>query len=283
MKKTFHSLMIAGGIVLAAGGAQAQSKSNDLKLNDVLNGIFGSGNNTTNNNQSGQTNTNTGSNTNTSNNTNNSGGSGFSLNNLSNTDIAAGLKEALNVGIKNASTRLSAKNGFFGDALIKILMPPEAKKVESALRNIGMGQVVDKAVLSMNRAAEDAAGKAVPIFVNAITSMSIQDGLNILKGGNGAATNYLKMKTTDALTQAFKPVISKSLSKVGATALWSQVFGIYNKLPTTASKINPDLTGYVTERALAGLFTNVADEENKIRSNPAARVSGLLEKVFGAL
>lgn len=276
MKKTFHTLMIAGGLVLAATSVRAQS--NDVKLNDVLNGIFGNGGNKNNSsNQSGQ------SGTNTTTGSNNTGGNGFSLNNLSNADISNGLKEALNVGIKNASTRLSAKNGFFGDALIKILMPPEAKKVETTLRNMGMGQVVDKAVLSMNRAAEDAAGKAVPIFVNAITSMSIQDGLNILKGGNGAATEYLKMKTTDALTQAFKPVISKSLNKVGATALWSNVFNIYNKLPTTFSKINPDLTGYVTERALAGLFTNVAAEENKIRSNPAARVSGILQKVFGAL
>lgn len=264
MKKAVHTLFLFAGLALSATTAQAQN--NNVSVGDVLNGIFGNGKN--NNNQNGTSNTNS--------------GSGNSLGSLSNADIANGLKEALSIGAKNASGRLSTTNGFFGNALIKILMPPEAKKVENTLRSFGMGQIVDKAVLSMNRAAEDAAGKAAPIFVNAITGMSIQDGLNILTGGNGAATNYLKMKTTDALTQAFKPVISQSLSKVGATALWNNVFSTYNKLPTTRSKINPDLTGYVTERALAGLFTNIADEENKIRTNPASRVTGLLQKVFGA-
>lgn len=270
MKKTFYSALLSVSALLAAGSAQAQNR--DLSIGDVLNGVLGSGKNNT-----GTNNTNTGTQQGSSNT-----GSGISLNSLSNADIANGLKEALNIGAKNASARLSAKNGYFGNPLVKILMPPEAVKVENTLRGLGMGKVVDNAILSMNRAAEDAAVKAAPIFINAITSMSIQDGINILTGGNGAATNYLKQKTTDALTQAFKPVISSSLSKVGATALWSNVFNIYNKLPTTYSKINPDLTGYVTERALTGLFTNIADEENKIRSNPAARVSGLLQKVFGA-
>ena len=216
------------------------------------------------------------------NNTNNSGGSGTTLNNLSNTEIVSGLKEALQVGAKNASGRLSVQDGFFGNALIKILLPPEARKVEAALRNIGMGQLVDKTILSMNRAAEDAAGKAVPIFVNAITSMSIQDGVNILRGGNGAATNYLKGATTMALTNAFKPVIQISLNKLNVNTYWNQVFSTYNRLPLTGNKVNPDLTAYVTERALAGLFQTIAEEENKIRTNPGARVSDLLKKVFGA-
>jgi hypothetical protein len=192
------------------------------------------------------------------------------------------LRQALEIGAQNASGRLNSVNGFFGNALIKVLMPPEAQKIESTLRSIGMGATVDKAILSMNRAAEDAAGKAVPIFVNAIRNMNIQDGLNILKGGNGAATNFLRNATTAALTTAFKPVIQNSLNKVNATAYWGDVTRIYNRLPTTRSQINPDLTAYVTERALNGLFVNIADEENKIRTNPAARVTDLLSKVFGA-
>ncbi len=211
-----------------------------------------------------------------------SSGSGLSLNNLSNTEIVGALREALQVGTKNASGRLSAQNGFFGNALIKILLPPEAKNVESALRQFGMGELVDKMILSMNRAAEDAAGKAVPVFVNAITSMSIQDGINIVRGGSGAATNYLKVRTTTELTNAFKPVIQGSMNKWNVATYWNQVFSFYNKLPTTMNKINPDLTGYITERALNGLFVTIADEENKIRTNPAARVTDLLSKVFGA-
>lgn len=160
-------------------------------------------------------------------------------------------------------------------------MPPEARQVESTLRSIGMGKEVDKAILAMNRAAEDAAKKAAPIFVNAIKSMSIQDGLSVLKGGNGAATNFLKGRTNTELANAFRPVIENSLRKVDATKYWSQLFTVYNRLPTTRNKINPDLTGYVTERALNGLFITVEQEENKIRQNPAARVTDLLRKVFG--
>jgi hypothetical protein len=134
----------------------------------------------------------------------------------------------------------------------------------------------------MNRAAEDAAGKAAPIFINAIRGMTINDGINIIRSGNGAATNYLKGATTVALTSAFRPVIETSLNKVGATAYWGDVMRIYNGLPTTRNRINPDLTAYVTERALNGLFVGIADEENKIRTNPAARITDLLSKVFGA-
>ena len=206
----------------------------------------------------------------------NPGGAG-----ITNNEAVAGLKEALKIGTQNASGRLSNVNGYFGNQLIKILMPPEAKKVETTLRSVGMDSHVDKAILAMNRAAEDAASKAVPIFVNAITSMSVQDGISIVKGGNGAATNYLKSRTTAELTNAFRPVIQNSLNKVNATKYWTDVFTIYNKLPTTRSKVNPDLTAYVTERALNGLFITIADEENKIRNNPTARVTDLLKKVFG--
>jgi len=200
---------------------------------------------------------------------------------LTSGEITAGLKEALNVGTKNATSRLSSVNGFFGNQLIKIAMPPEAKKIETTLRSIGMGAQVDKAILSMNRAAEDAAGKAVPIFTNAITGITIQDGLSILKGSNDAATQYLKGKTTAQLTTAFKPVIQSSLNKVQATKYWTELVTVYNKLPTTRQKLNPDLTAYVTERALSGIFVNIAEEEAKIRTNPTARVSDILKKVFG--
>lgn len=181
-----------------------------------------------------------------------------------------------------ASNKLSATDGFFKNAAIKILMPSEAKQVEQTLRSVGLGAVADKAILAMNRAAEDAAKQAAPIFINAITSMSITDGINILKGGNNAATNYLQSKTTSALTSAFRPVIEKSLNKVNATQLWNTVFSTYNQLPFTGSKkVNTDLTAYVTERALSGIFTSIAAEELKIRTDPASQVTNLLRKVFG--
>jgi hypothetical protein len=210
-----------------------------------------------------------------------SGGNNNNNNNpFSNADAVSALKEALNIGTKNASGRLNVLNGYFGNQLIKILMPPEARQIETTLRRLGMGDQVDKAILSMNRAAEDAAAQAVPIFVNAITSMSIQDGISIVRGGQGAATNYLKNATTAALTNAFKPHIQNSLNKVGATRYWADIVNLYNKVPMV-QKMNPDLTAYVTERALNGLFVTIADEENKIRTNPAARVTDLLKRVFG--
>ena len=200
---------------------------------------------------------------------------------LSNTDITNGLRQALQIGAKNATGKVAVVNGFFGNGLIKILMPPEAKKVENTLREIGMGSQVDNAILAMNRAAEDASGKALDIFVNAIKSMSIQDGLSILNGPKDAATQYLKSKTTASLTAAFRPIIEESLDKVNATKYWSEVFTTYNELPTTFKKVNPDLPGYVTGKALDGVFLYIADEESKIRTNPAAQVTDLLKKVFG--
>ncbi len=199
---------------------------------------------------------------------------------FNNGDAVSALKEALQIGTKNAAGRLNVLNGYFGNQLIKIIMPPEARQVEATLRNLGFGDQVDKAIVSMNRAAEDAASQAVPIFVNAISGMTIQDGISIVRGGQGAATNYLKNATTAALTNAFRPQIQNSLNKVGATRYWSDIITIYNKLPMV-QKINPDLTGYVTERALNGLFITIADEENKIRTNPSARVTDLLKRVFG--
>lgn len=197
---------------------------------------------------------------------------------LSTEEIAAGLKEALSVGAQRGSDKLSAVDGFFKNAALKILMPPEAKKVEETLRGIGMGKQVDQAILAMNRAAEDATKSAAPIFVNAVKSMTIDDAMGILKGGDNAATNYLKGKTTAQLTEAFRPVIDKSLQKVDATKYWNTIFSNYNRV--ASEKINPDLPAYVTEKALAGIFTQLADEEKEIRKNPAARTTELLKKVF---
>ena len=205
---------------------------------------------------------------------------GGNKNNLSNEEIVGGLKEALSIGANNAANQLSAVDGFFKDAALKILMPAEAQKVEKRLRAIGMGKLVDDAILAMNRAAEDAAKSAAPIFVDAIKSMSIGDAMGILRGGDFAATNYLKDKTTDSLTASFRPVIEASLEKVNATKYWDAVFTQYNKVST--EKINPDLAAYVTEKALAGIFHQVGLEEQKIRKDPVARTTDLLKKVFAS-
>ena len=199
---------------------------------------------------------------------------------LTTQQIAAGLKEALTVGTQNSTTQLSAVDGFFKDAAIKILMPPEAQKVVSTLQSVGFGSVVDKAVLSMNRAAESAAKSATPIFVNAIKQMTITDAIGILKGGNQSATNYFKNKTTKALTTAFSPVVNNALKSTDATKYWNDVFTVYNQFST--NKINTDLTAYVTGKAIDGIFYQVGLEEQKIRKNPAARVTDLLKKVFGS-
>ena len=193
--------------------------------------------------------------------------------------IVEGLKQALTIGTQNSTNKLSAVNGFFADAAIKILMPPEAQDVEKTLRRFGLGSLVDKTILSLNRAAEDAAKSATPIFVNAIKQMTINDALGILKGGDFAATNYFKQKTTADLTQAFSPVISKSLNKVDATKYWSDVFTAYNRFAT--KKVETDLTAYVTQKAIDGIFYEVGLEEQKIRKDPAARVTDLLKQVFG--
>ncbi|HWJ26803.1 MAG TPA: DUF4197 domain-containing protein [Flavisolibacter sp.] len=198
---------------------------------------------------------------------------------LSSEEIANGLKEALSVGANNAGQKLSAVDGFFKDAAIKILMPPEAQKVEATLRKMGMGKLVDNAILSMNRAAEDAAKQAAPIFVNAIKQMTIQDAVGILKGSDTAATVYLKGKTTASLTEAFRPVIENSLKKVDATKYWNTVFSTYNKF--SIQKVNPDLAAFVTEKSLSGIFYQVGTEEQKIRKDPVARSTDLLKKVFG--
>ena len=169
--------------------------------------------------------------------------------NLGNDEIANGLKDALKIGAQKSTDRLSAVDGFFKDAAVKILLPPEAQKVEKTLRSMGMGQMVDNAILSMNRAAEDASKSAAPIFITAIKNMSITDAVGILGGPDTAATSYLKKGTTPQLTVAFKPVIDASLKKTDATKYWKDLFETYNKVPFV-KKVNPDLTGYATQKAI---------------------------------
>ena len=204
-------------------------------------------------------------------------GSGGSL---SNDDIIKGLKEALTVGTTNSTGKASKFDGFYKNNLIKIPFPPEAAQVKSTVENLGMKPQVDKFVMTLNRAAEEAAKEAKPIFVNAITSITIQDGMTILKGNNDAATQYLKGKTQAQLNAAFSPIVKKAIAKVELTKYWNPIVKQYNKVPFV-NKVNPDLEKYVTDKALEGLFKLVAEEETKIRKDPAARVSEILRRVFG--
>ncbi len=199
---------------------------------------------------------------------------------LSNQDIISGLKEALTVGSKNSSEKASKLDGFMKNTKIKIPFPKEATEMESTLRSVGMGPEVDKFVLTLNRAAEDAAKEAAPIFRDAVTKMTISDGLGILKGADNAATSYLKNATSAELTAKFKPIIGASMNKVEVTRYWKPLATKYNKIPM-ARKVNPNLEEYVTKKAIEGLFVLVAEEEAKIRKDPAARVSDILKKVFG--
>lgn len=198
---------------------------------------------------------------------------------LTNEDIISGLKEALTIGTQNSARNLSSLNGFFGNEAIKILMPSETKKMVTTLRKMGMGAQVDKAVLSMNRAAEDAAGIAGNVFIDAVKKITIADGLKILRGSDTAATSYLKSATQKELMEKIRPIIDASLKKVDATKYWQDIFTYYNKY--FHQNINTDLTDYVTGRTMNGLFFSIAEEEKKIRKDPAARVTDLLMKVFG--
>ncbi len=199
---------------------------------------------------------------------------------LTEDEVARGLKEALNNGIEKGVSQLSKADGYFKDPQIKIPMPAEAKQVEEKLRKLGQGKKVDDAVESINRAAEDAASASKDLFVAAIKNLTLSDVMNILHGKDDAATTYLSSNTRAALVEKFKPIISKSLDKVGATRYWSLVFTTYNAIPLV-QKVNPDLVEYATNKAIDGLFIQIAKEELAIRKNPAARVSDLLKKVFG--
>lgn len=194
-------------------------------------------------------------------------------------EIADALKQALQQGTAKSSDQLSAVDGFFKNAAVKILFPPQAQKAEKTLRGLGMGKMCDDAILSMNRAAEDAAKQAKPIFISAIEHMSVEDATKILFGNQDAATQYFKRTTSAQLTIAFKPIVQTSLNKVGATKYYADVANEYNKVPFV-SKINPDISAYVTQKAIDGLFYEIAIEELNIRKNIGARPSPVMQKVF---
>lgn len=198
----------------------------------------------------------------------------------SESEIGAGIKEALRVGISNAINRSSQENGFYGNPLIRIPFPPEAERAASTLRDLGMGKVVDDFIETLNHGAEKASAKASPIFAEAITSMSLKDVYGIWRGEQDAATQYLKLKTNDQLKAAFRPVIEQSLKEVEITKYWGPIANNYNRIPFV-TPVNPDLSDYVMQATLDGLFTLLAQEEAKIREEPAARVSALLKRVFG--
>lgn len=200
---------------------------------------------------------------------------------VSESEAGQGIRQALNQGTAKAISSLNITDGFFKSELYKILLPPEAVKIENTMRTLGLGSLVDKAILSVNRGAEDAVGYAKPIFVDAIREMSITDALDIIRGGDTSATHYFRMKTTAKLTNAFKPVIKSSLDRVEATKYYGDIVNRYNSLPTTFNQLNPDLTSYVTERATDALFNMIAKEEKNIRENPLARTTDILRKVFG--
>jgi hypothetical protein len=207
-------------------------------------------------------------------------------NKLTNSEVISGLKEALTVGITNAVDITSVTDGFLGNSEIKLPFPESASKMKEWAENKPLlsDQVV-KITETLNRAAEDAAKEATPIFVNAIKNMSISDGFAILNGGDGAATKFLKDNTTSALVTAFSPKVQASIEKVKLTEYWEPVMTKYNQAMavTGGEKIDTDLNKYVTERAISGLFLMVEKEENKIRKDPLARVTDILAKVFGSL
>jgi hypothetical protein len=198
---------------------------------------------------------------------------------LSQDEIIEGLREALTVGSNNASKAAAAVDGYYKNPKLYIPFPSEAKKMEQMLRSFGQEKLVNDFLLSLNRAAEDAAKEAAPIFVNAVKGMSIADGLSILNGKDDAATQYLKQNTQALLLDKFKPIVENSLHKVSATKYWEQLVVAYNKIPMV-ERMNPSLSEYATQKAIDGIFIVVAEEELQIRKNPAARVSAILKKVF---
>ena len=198
---------------------------------------------------------------------------------IGNADIPAGLREALDLGIEKQVTKLTATDGFYKNELVKIVLPEELQKVDSALRKIGLSSLADEGLKVLNRAAEDAVKEATPIFVSAVSEITFDDAKNILLGEDNAATSYLTTKTETALYDKFKPVIESSFSKVGADQIWSNLITKYNNIPLT-NNVNPDLTDYVTGEALKGVYTMIAVEEKEIRTSVSSRSTDLLKKVF---
>jgi hypothetical protein len=197
-------------------------------------------------------------------------------------EAGQGIKEALTQGVTSAVLNLHKTDGFYGSEFYKMLLPPDSRRVETTLRRIGLGGQVDKAILAINRGAEDAVGAAKPIFVDAIKEMTVTDALGIVRGNKDAATQYFEQKTSQKLIAAFTPSVKTSLDKTSATRYYSNIVTTYNRLPTTVDKVNPDLTSYVVGKAVDALFEEVAKEEANIRANPLARTTDILKKVFGA-
>jgi hypothetical protein len=202
---------------------------------------------------------------------------------LTTAEVANGLKEALRIGAQNSTSKASNTNGFYGNSLIRIPFPEEAIKVKNTLEKAGLSKPVDDFVISINRAAEDASKRAFPIFRNAITTMTITDAMGILQGGDNAATSYLRGKTYSQLKNEFSPIVKQSIDRVKVTSYWNPIATNYNRLTllTGGEQVNPNLENYITEKAIDGLFKLVAEEEAKIRKDPAARVTEILKKVFG--
>ena len=197
-------------------------------------------------------------------------------------EAAEGLRQALDQGVSRGISFLNKPDGFFGNEAYKLFLPAEAQRIENTLRNLGMGGMVDRAILQINRAAEDAVGHARPIFVDAIKQMTITDALNIVRGSKTAATDYFRVKTKDKLIAAFTPTVKSSLDQFSATKYYGDVINTYNKFPTTINKINPDLPSYVVGKAVDALFDQIAQEEANIRENPVARTTEILKRVFGS-
>lgn len=196
-------------------------------------------------------------------------------------EAGQGIKEALDFGVGRGIGFLNKEDGFFGSQAYKLFLPAEAQKIENTLRTVGLGSLVDRAVLQINRAAEDAVGYARPIFGDAIRQMTITDAINIVRGPQDAATQYFRQKTTQSLVAAFSPIIKQSLDKFSATKYYTEMINTYNAFPTTINKLNPDLPSYVVDKAVTALFDQVAQEEANIRANPVARTTAILKKVFG--
>lgn len=205
---------------------------------------------------------------------------GSSTGNPTEQEAGQGLKDALGIGITKGMGLLSQQDGFLGNDLVKIPWPSEAEKVKDVMVNLGMQKQVDNVTTSLNRAAEKASGVAIDVFVQVLKQMTITDAINIITGGNGAGTAYLKKTATPILTEKFRPIVDQSLGQVNATKYWGEAISIYNKVPFV-KPVNTDLTGFVTEKALVGVFKMIEKEENNIRANPLARTSDLLKKVFG--
>lgn len=197
-------------------------------------------------------------------------------------DISAGLKEALNNGITKEVSKLTAVDGFLKNEAVKIIMPVELQKVESTLRKLGMGNLADQGIVALNRAAEDAVKEATPIFVSAVKNMNITDAKSILLGNENAATVYLQGATNKDLYAKFSPVVQRSIGKVGADVIWNTLITKYNNIPFV-TKVNPDITDYVTNKSMEGVFKMIAVEEKNIRTDLKSRTSPLLQSVFGLL